>query len=113
MDTYNVTPLTFGSSNDSTTKVSLKTKPEPEIRANVRDSAAVACGGEVVVVIRAADAAVRKDVRAERRELMADDESILEPMFMSLLANSLVSTMLRRNEVAAGAKAHALPSADR
>ena len=110
MDTYNVTPLTFGSSNDSTTKVSLKTKPEPEIRPNVRDSAAVACGGEAAVVIRDADAAVRKEVKAERREVITDD-SLLEPM--SLLTNSLVSTMLRRDEVAVRAKANVLPSVDR
>lgn len=74
LEMYSVTPFTLGSSNDSTTRVSLNTRPEPCRRAIVRDSAAVALDGEDDRM--AADVA-RKVERAPRREVRAGDASVV------------------------------------
>lgn len=71
LETYKVTPFTLGSSNDSTTRVSLNTSPEPDICPIVRLPSA-ACASLVVTDMPsvAAAAPARNDESADRRDDM-------------------------------------------
>lgn len=78
LEIYKVTPLTFGSSNDSTTRVSLNTSPEPDICPIVRlpSAACVSLAGKATPSVTAA-APVRNDESADRRENISSCSSLL------------------------------------